>query len=68
MTSLAILGPGGVGAFLGAALARAGRDVVLIAREPTADAINRDALEVDSACLGPVRAHPAAATTLSTPA
>ncbi|MFL5782587.1 MAG: ketopantoate reductase family protein [Thermoleophilaceae bacterium] len=68
MTSLAILGPGGVGAFLGAALARAGRDVVLIARERTADAINRDGIEVDSARLGPFSAHPAAATTLSTPA
>ena len=68
MTTLAILGPGGVGAFVGAALARAGQDVVLIAREATADAINRDGIEVDSARLGPFVAHPAAATALDHPA
>ncbi|HKP92239.1 MAG TPA: 2-dehydropantoate 2-reductase [Thermoleophilaceae bacterium] len=65
---IAVLGPGGVGAFLGAALARAGADVVLIAREPTADAINRGGIEVDSARLGPFVAHPTAITSLSTPA
>lgn len=68
MNTLAILGPGGVGAFLGAALARAGVDVVLIGREETAEAINRDGIEVDSARLGPFEAHPAAATTLDHPA
>jgi 2-dehydropantoate 2-reductase len=68
VTSIAILGPGGVGAFLGAALARGGHDVVLIAREETADAINQGGIEVDSARLGPFKAHPASATTLSTPA
>src|SRR4051795_7673111 len=68
MTSIGILGPGGVGAFLGAALARAGQEVVLVAREPTADAINRDGIEVDSARLGPFKAHPASATTLDHPA
>jgi 2-dehydropantoate 2-reductase len=62
--SIAILGPGGVGAFLGAALARAGEDVLLIAREQTADAINHGGIEVDSARLGPFTGHPAAATTL----
>jgi 2-dehydropantoate 2-reductase len=66
--TIAILGPGGVGAFLGAALARAGVDVVLIAREETAAAINRDGIEVDSARLGPFKAHPAAAPTLDAPA
>jgi 2-dehydropantoate 2-reductase len=57
-----------VGAFLGAALARAGVDVLLIGREETAAAINRDGIEVDSARLGPFKAHPAAAPTLDHPA
>ena len=68
MITLAILGPGGVGAFLGAALARAGEDVLLIAREETAQAIDRDGIEVESARLGPFEAHPAAAPTLDHPA
>jgi 2-dehydropantoate 2-reductase len=65
---IAVLGPGGVGAFLGAALARAGEDVTLIAREETAAAVNRDGLRVDSARLGPFSAHPGAVTTLDRPA
>jgi 2-dehydropantoate 2-reductase len=65
---IAILGPGGVGAFLGAALARADEPVELVAREETAAAINRDGLIVDSARLGAFDAHPAAATSLDHPA
>jgi 2-dehydropantoate 2-reductase len=65
---IAILGPGGVGAFLGAALARAGVDVTLIAREETARAVNRRGIEVESARLGPFVARPSAATTLEAPA
>jgi 2-dehydropantoate 2-reductase len=65
---IAILGPGGVGAFLGAALARAGDDVVLVAREPTAAAIERDGLTVESARLGDFHARPRVATTLDDPA
>jgi 2-dehydropantoate 2-reductase len=61
---IAILGPGGVGAFLGAALARAGEDVVLIAREETAAAIGRDGLTVDSARLGSFVARPGTASHL----
>jgi 2-dehydropantoate 2-reductase len=61
---IAILGPGGVGAFLGAALARADQDVELVAREETAAAINGDGLTVDSARLGAFVAHPRAVTTL----
>jgi 2-dehydropantoate 2-reductase len=64
---IAILGPGGVGAFLGAALARAGQDVTLIAREPTAAAIESQGLTVDSARLGPFIAHPVTATQLDHP-
>jgi 2-dehydropantoate 2-reductase len=65
---IAVLGPGGVGAFLGAALARAGEDVVLIAREETAAAIEREGLTVDSARLGAFIANPSTATSLSRPA
>ena len=61
---IAILGPGGVGAFLGAALARAGDDAVLVAREETAAAIEREGLSVDSARLGPFTARPGVATKL----
>jgi len=65
---IAILGPGGVGAFLGAALARAGDEVVLIARPQTAAAIEREGLTVDSARLGAFTAHPSTTTTLDRPA
>ena len=64
---IAVLGAGGVGAFLAAALARAGEDVLLIAREPTAAAINRHGIEVDSARLGPLLTQPKTATLLQTP-
>ena len=50
--SVAILGPGGVGGFLAGALARAGEDVLVVAREPTAELISRDGLEVRSVRLG----------------
>lgn len=65
---IAVLGPGGVGVFLGAALQRAGEDVVLIAREQTAAAIEREGLTVESARLGPFSARPASAATLDRPA
>ena len=65
---IAVLGPGGVGAFLGAALARAGEDVVLIGREATVAAVNRDGITVDSARLGAFIAHPVSATSLDQPA
>src|SRR3954466_3390336 len=68
MRNVAILGPGGVGGFLAAALARAGTggggafpaaplaragsDVTVVAREPTAEAIVRDGIRVRSVRLG----------------
>ncbi len=58
MPSVAILGPGGVGGFLAGALARAGEDVVVVAREPTAELIARQGLEVRSVRLGDFTAHP----------
>ena len=44
---IAVLGPGGVGGFLAAALARAGEPAVVVAREETAAAIERDGIRVE---------------------
>ncbi len=52
MTTAAILGPGGVGGFLAAALARAGGPVTLVAREPTAEILATRPLSVRSVRLG----------------
>ena len=59
MAVVAILGPGGVGAFLAAALAHAGERVVVVAREPTARRLATHGIEVDSARLGRFSARPA---------
>lgn len=67
MRSIAILGPGGVGGFLAGALARAGEDVVVVARESAADAIARDGVRVESTQLGDFTAHPAATARLVEP-
>jgi 2-dehydropantoate 2-reductase len=69
MRSIAILGPGGVGGFLAAALERAdgAASVTLVARVQTADAIARDGLQVTSVRLGEFSARPAVATSLSGP-
>ena len=50
--SVAVVGPGGVGALVGALLARAGHDVVYVARPDTAAALNVDGLTVRSAEFG----------------
>jgi 2-dehydropantoate 2-reductase len=57
--SLAILGPGGVGGFLAAALARAGKPVTVVARESTVEVINERGVAVQSVRLGDfvVRPH-----------
>jgi 2-dehydropantoate 2-reductase len=65
--SIAILGPGGVGGLLAAALARAGADVTVVAREPTAELIARDGIAVQSVVLGDFTARPAAVAHLSEP-
>ncbi len=64
MSSVAILGPGGVGGFLAGALARAGVDVVVVAREPTAQLIARDGLEIRSVRLGDFSVEVTAVPTL----
>ena len=65
--SIAILGPGGVGGLLAAALARAGADVVVVAREQTAATIAREGIVVQSRALGDFTARPRAAARLSEP-
>jgi 2-dehydropantoate 2-reductase len=67
MAELAILGAGGVGGFVAAALERAGKPVIVVAREPTADVIARDGLVVRSVRLGRFVARPAAVTRLAEP-
>lgn len=58
---VAVLGPGGVGGLIAALLARAGNDVLVIAREPTVQVIAEHGLRVQSVTFGelqlPVRAR-----------
>jgi 2-dehydropantoate 2-reductase len=67
MRTFALLGPGGVGGFLAAALDRAGTEVTVVAREPTARALTRDGLHVTSVVAGEFSAHPPAVSALSGP-
>lgn len=67
MRRIAILGPGGVGGLLAAALHRAGADVVVVAREETAETIARDGIVVQSRVLGDFTARPAAVAHLREP-
>ena len=64
---IAILGPGGVGGFLAAALARAEEDVLVVARDDTAAAIERDGIAVESVRLGDFHARPPAAAVVDEP-
>jgi 2-dehydropantoate 2-reductase len=64
---VAVLGPGGVGGLLAGALDRAGVEVIVIAREGTADAISARGLRVSSETLGDFIAHPVAVQRLETP-
>ena len=68
MDRIAIVGPGGVGGFIAAALARAGRRVVVVAQEATAGRIARDGIEVRSVRLGDFTARPEASALLGEPA
>jgi 2-dehydropantoate 2-reductase len=63
----AVLGAGGVGAFLGAALARAGRDVLLVMREESL-ARYGGVVRVESFLLGDFEAELPAAPRLERPA
>jgi 2-dehydropantoate 2-reductase len=68
MDRIAVLGPGGVGGFLAAALAHAGEQVEVVAREPTAERIRAGGIRLTSVLLGEFTAHPDANATLSSPA
>ncbi len=50
--TIAVLGPGGVGGLVAGVLTRAGAEVVVIAREPTAETIAERGLSVRSAMFG----------------
>jgi 2-dehydropantoate 2-reductase len=67
VSRVAVLGPGGVGGFLAAALARAGEDVVVVAHQTTAELIAQRGIQVESVLLGEFGASPDAVTTLRTP-
>lgn len=65
--TIAVLGPGGVGGLLAAALARTHADVVVVAREATAATIARAGIAVSSSALGDFTAHPRALARLEQP-
>lgn len=65
MESIAILGPGGVGGFLAAVLARAQQPVTIVARELTSAHIAEHGLEVRSARLGDFKAWPRSVSRLT---
>jgi 2-dehydropantoate 2-reductase len=67
MTPIAVLGPGGVGGFLAAALARAGEQVVVVAHEATAEHVQRLGINVRSVRLGDFSAQPPAVSRLAEP-
>ena len=67
-STIAVLGPGGVGGFIAGALARVGDDVMVVAREPTAEALASHGFEVRSVRLGDFTARPPAVASLNDPA
>lgn len=68
MTSVAVLGAGGVGGFVAGALARSGADVTAVARPETAHTLARTGFTVSSRALGEdFTAKPAVATEVNEP-
>jgi 2-dehydropantoate 2-reductase len=61
---VAVLGPGGVGGLVAAALVRAGVRTTVVAREPTVGAIAQRGVRLSSLRLGEIVAHPMATTQL----
>ena len=62
---IAVLGPGGVGGLIAAALERSGEQVSVIARESTARVIGEQGLRVSSVLLGDFLVHPSVSDQLS---
>ena len=67
MATVAILGPGGVGGFLAAALAHAGEPITVIAREPTAEQLAGRSIVLSSVRLGEITVTVPAQTGLEQP-
>lgn len=67
VTRFAVLGAGGVGGFIAAALDRAGEQVQVVTREPTLAVLNEQGIDVRSRVLGEFRARPAAVAELHEP-
>ncbi|MCC5036252.1 2-dehydropantoate 2-reductase [Streptomyces sp. WAC 00631] len=67
-TTVAVLGPGGVGGLVGALLARAGHRVVCLAGAETAGTLRKDGLHVTSGRFGAFRVPVEADTELREPA
>src|SRR5579871_2022094 len=65
--TVAVLGPGGVGGLLAGALDHGGHEVIVVARESTAEAIRERGLRVSSVRLGELVAHPPVLTRLDRP-
>src|SRR5437763_262417 len=65
--SVAVLGPGGVGGFVAALLARAGENVTVVARDGTAELISRLGISLQSVRFGEFAARPGAVSSLRAP-
>jgi 2-dehydropantoate 2-reductase len=65
--SIGVLGAGGVGGFVAAALSRSGTEVVVIARESTVAELAASGFAVSSALLGEFSARPRVAARLTEP-
>jgi 2-dehydropantoate 2-reductase len=65
--NIAILGPGGVGGLLAGVLERSGSDVVIVARESTAQTIAERGLDIDSVIFGKFMSRPRAVARLEEP-
>jgi 2-dehydropantoate 2-reductase len=64
---VAVLGPGGVGGLLAGVLERAGSEVTVVARDPTAAAVSAHGVRVSSAIFGDFVARPRALVRLEEP-
>ncbi len=64
---IAVLGPGGVGGLLAGVLDRSGHEVIVVAREQTAEKIAAQGIEIESVTFGEFVAHPAAVARLTEP-
>jgi 2-dehydropantoate 2-reductase len=66
MSTIAVLGAGGVGGFVAAALARSAADVIVVAREETATRLAGNGFSVRSELLGEFEARPRVCAELRT--